>query len=699
VSKITAYSALATLRSDDVLPVVDVHDTSMASTGTTKNVTVANLLNGVQVTWNVRAYGGATGDGVTDDTTALQNTCNAAGAGGTVYVPAGTYVCAGLTLSFNFQTWNIDPGATLLLKAASNATLLTISGNDVTVQGYGFLDGNKANNTSGSQLVLITNTNATLSGGLVIQNCWGYGVNADGNVTNLDIHGCYFTNTVDEAIAVHESSNTQDVFNISIAVNTIDNYNFTPPSGHGAGGITVWGPLPGGTPHYIRGVVITGNVIGVPNAIPTLDACIVTNRCYGAAVSGNTCYGGFAGLTAPSCFDLTVNGNTFYAWGAAGYALEIAAGDAGGGDYGTSGDVTITGNTMLDTDPTGGGGTHTGTTLALNPNASTITNVSITGNTIVCVPSGATQFYAIQSLPTTVNGLSHCVIAGNTITRTNGVGGAVMFQDCSQLSIIGNIFDGSGVNRNMINVLTSAAQVTDITIQGNIIRNYGNATGLIYGGNSFNVDYATVTGNVFNSPAGTNIGPAGTKTWGPNCSIQQFSPPPSPLAPATGSIAETLSRVQISSNAVAIAATGVVWIAAVWLPANQLITNINWLTGATAGGTMTHWWLGLANSSRVQLASCTDQTSGAIAANTLITKALTAAFTTTYAGLHYLLLSVSATTMPTSSGIAAMVNATKLTPIASGTSGTTQAAPGTNGTTTYGAPASDTAGVPYMFAS
>lgn len=44
MSKITSYAALTTAVLDDVLPVVDVHDTSMASSGTTKKVTVANLV-------------------------------------------------------------------------------------------------------------------------------------------------------------------------------------------------------------------------------------------------------------------------------------------------------------------------------------------------------------------------------------------------------------------------------------------------------------------------------------------------------------------------------------------------------------------------------------------------------------------------------------------------------------------------------
>lgn len=44
MSKLTQYTALTTTQSDDIVPIVDVHDTSMAATGTTKKITVANLL-------------------------------------------------------------------------------------------------------------------------------------------------------------------------------------------------------------------------------------------------------------------------------------------------------------------------------------------------------------------------------------------------------------------------------------------------------------------------------------------------------------------------------------------------------------------------------------------------------------------------------------------------------------------------------
>lgn len=43
MAKITAYGPLTTPQSDDVLVIVDVHDTSMAASGTTKQITLQNI--------------------------------------------------------------------------------------------------------------------------------------------------------------------------------------------------------------------------------------------------------------------------------------------------------------------------------------------------------------------------------------------------------------------------------------------------------------------------------------------------------------------------------------------------------------------------------------------------------------------------------------------------------------------------------
>ena len=78
---------------------------------------------------NVLDYG-AIGDGLTDDTTAIQNAINA---GKNIYFPTGTYLCnSTVTVSQNNSLLTFAGGASLTYTTAT-MTLLTISGNDCQV--------------------------------------------------------------------------------------------------------------------------------------------------------------------------------------------------------------------------------------------------------------------------------------------------------------------------------------------------------------------------------------------------------------------------------------------------------------------------------------------------------------------------------------------------------------------------------------
>lgn len=76
---------------------------------------------------------GATGDGVTDDTTALQNMLDSGATN--IYLPQGTYIVTSLTISASLRLYG--PG-TLRKVTASNVALITISASDVEVDGVSF---------------------------------------------------------------------------------------------------------------------------------------------------------------------------------------------------------------------------------------------------------------------------------------------------------------------------------------------------------------------------------------------------------------------------------------------------------------------------------------------------------------------------------------------------------------------------------
>lgn len=63
MSRISAYTALTTAASNDVLPIVDVSDTSMAPTGTTKKIAVANLGIPLQASTGTAGYALVNGTG------------------------------------------------------------------------------------------------------------------------------------------------------------------------------------------------------------------------------------------------------------------------------------------------------------------------------------------------------------------------------------------------------------------------------------------------------------------------------------------------------------------------------------------------------------------------------------------------------------------------------------------------------------
>lgn len=118
----------------------------------------------------------------------------------------------------------------------------------------------------------------------------------------------------------------------------------------------------------------------------------------------------------------------------------------------------------------------------------------------------------------------------------------------------------------------------------------------------------------------------------------------------TGSLYETFDRCLCDEVNTSVLSTGMLSLQAIYIPAGTVVNSISFWSATTAAGTPTNQLFGLFDSSYNLLRSSTNDTTTAWAANSKKTLALTSSFTTTYSGIHYLGIMVTATTVPTLKG-------------------------------------------------
>ncbi len=187
---------------------------------------------------NVKTYG-ATGDGSTKDTTAIQNAINGCSGGGIVDFPAGKYLTAPLTLSKDNITLDIERGATIL----GSTTLSDYTGPDatkalplissdgvsnITITGGGVIDGQGATwwaagtsaHLSPRLMDLSNGSNLTLRN-LTLQNAASYHVFLK-KINTIEINGI----TISAPLTSHntdgiitESVNNMIIENSSVSDN------------------------------------------------------------------------------------------------------------------------------------------------------------------------------------------------------------------------------------------------------------------------------------------------------------------------------------------------------------------------------------------------------------------------------------------------------------------------------------------------
>lgn len=139
---------------------------------------------------------------------------------------------------------------------------------------------------------------------------------------------------------------------------------------------------------------------------------------------------------------------------------------------------------------------------------------------------------------------------------------------------------------------------------------------------------------------------------------------------ASGALYETYSRQGRALANVSVLSSGRLSLVAIDIPIGVTVSSITFVSGSTGITTPTGQWFELRDSSRNLLRKTVDDTTTAWAATTVKTLNLTAPFTTTYGGLHYLGICVVAATPPALIGAQANATALGIAPILNGNSNT-----------------------------
>lgn len=503
---------------------------------------------------------GVKGDGTTDDTTAIHAVKTAAGVGGTLVFPPGTYLTTGLTADVASQNWILLAGATLKLKDSSGQVpVVNITATDVQIDGPGTIDGNRAGQTS------ITASPTTRQGvaiqpaahrakvfGLTIKNTVSMGVWTDGaddvQIERNRIVDCGVANANHKMI---QAWFTADSSGLRICNNQIDCWT------QNNGGIAVSCVGAGRTISRLR---IQGNEVKVGNAGATAtlgielfcdnttaiikDASIsgnvilgelnaITDQVYGISVGGpgsssvsgatNVSVTGNVIRDCPAFSievigsGISVSGNSCFNSG----ELLVAANQVTGGIRA----VSIAGNTFYDC------GVANLAVIALIGSTNGIYGITVTGNAIYDAKAQGIRQTGI---------VSGAIIQGNAVYGTNNAG-MVFAGTFTDSAVVGNTMDLTGSAANSDGIQLASATITRLLIADNFIRGcarngiYGNAASsgvdvrnntitacTLHGiNNAVAVDRWSVTGNritgndrgIIFFPAGTNINVYGNDVY------------------------------------------------------------------------------------------------------------------------------------------------------------------------------------------
>ena len=307
---------------------------------------------------------GAIGDGVTDDTAAIQAGIDALTPGGTLTFEAGkTYLVSSVTLKANCR---YTGSATIKQQAGANAQGVIVLAQRVTVDGL-TLDGDRGNNTGtfGTGVIRGASANEVVLRGLTVQNA-PYGGIFLQSCQYATVEDCTLMGCNHEAVFLYRGCSYSTVRNNAIS-NCLDDGIKVHGNDLSAPATTLYGVTVSGNTIDYRGVTLTELVIGIEIFRKVRDGAA-----QGFTVSSNVVYGPdgvgtdeIFGISFSDVDEAIASDNTVY-----GPGVEIGFEDAGG-DHVIFDSCTIDGFSLFGYSVSGSASNQIGANDVLIDNATT----------------------------------------------------------------------------------------------------------------------------------------------------------------------------------------------------------------------------------------------------------------------------------------------------------------------------------------